>query len=91
MSVKSEFVRIVGDAIACLRELDSAPAGSLAADLERARDAASHDLSGAAARVLELWETAAPTAALAGGADACDRLDAAAARARAVSKVILGR
>jgi hypothetical protein len=89
VSVRGEFLRIVGDAIARLRELDSEAADSLAADLEHARRSASENLSGAAARVLELWE-AAP-AALAGGADPGDRLGDAAERARAVSRVILGR
>jgi hypothetical protein len=89
VSVRGEFLRIVGDAIARLRELDSQAADSLAADLEQARRSASEDLSGAAARVLELWE-AAP-AALAGGAGPADRLGDAAERARAVSRVILGR
>jgi hypothetical protein len=89
VSVRGEFLRIVGDAIACLRELRSAPADALAAELERARRAASDDLSGAAERVLELWE-AAP-ASLSGGAGDAARLGDAADRARAVARVILGR
>jgi hypothetical protein len=89
VSVRGEFVRIVGDAVARLRERGSAPADSLAADLELARRGAPHDLSGAATRVIELLD-AAPES-LRAHTNAGDPLADATDRARAVSRAILGR
>ena len=79
---------MLGEAIACLREIDSDPARALAGDLEQTRDAASHDLSSAAGRVLELWD-GRPSASLGAGL-ASDRLGNAGERLLVVSKVILG-
>jgi hypothetical protein len=89
VSVRGEFVRIVGDAVACLRGQGSAPADTLAEDLELARRAAPHDLSGAATRVLELLDAAPESLRARTAGD--DPLADAAERARAVSRAILGR
>jgi hypothetical protein len=90
VSVKGEFLRIVSDGIACLRGVGTDPAEVLAADLERAREAASEDLLGAASRVVELW-TQTASASLGAGSTARDQLEDAGERMLAVSKVILGR
>lgn len=90
MSVRGEFVRIVGDAIALLRSEGSEPAEALAVDLERARDDASDDLCGAAARVIELWEAGA-SRVVGGGAQGRVGLEDAGERVLAVSRIILGR
>ena len=90
MSVKGEFLRIVGDGIACLRGVGTDPAEVLAADLERAREAASEDLPTAASRVVDLWSDGAP-AILGAGSAARDQLEDVGERMLAVSKVILGR
>jgi len=84
VSVRGEFVRIAGDAIARLQALDSAPARALASDLEQARDAAVHDLSGAAGRVLALLDGSA-------FGSLARELDDDGERLLAISKVILGR
>ena len=76
-------------AIACLREIDSDPAAALAKDLEPTRDAASDDLSGAASRVLELWDGRASPSLRAGLS--IDRLEDAGERLVAVSRLIVGR
>lgn len=89
MSVRGEFLRIVGDAIAVLRGIGSAPAEALAADLEQARAGAEDDLSSAASRVLELWSARAPAAAE--DAVVRDRLEDAGERVLAASRIILGR
>ena len=90
MSVKGEFVRAVGNVGACLRGVGTAAAEALAGDLESARESASHDLTGAASRVLELWDDAA-LGALGAGSLAHDQLEDLGERMRAVSKIILGR
>ncbi len=77
------------EAIACLREIDSDPAAALARNLEPSRDAASDDLSGAASRVLELWD-GRPAPTLRAGV-AINRLEDAGERLVAVSRLILGR
>ncbi len=86
--MRSEFDRILGDAIACLRAGSDA-AQALAVDLQKARAAASEDLPVAAARALELWDGRSLDDLVA--ADARPALDDAAERMIAVSKVVLGR
>ncbi len=80
---------MLDEAIACLREIDSDPAAALAKDLEPSRDAASDDLSGAASRVLELWD-GRPSPSLRAGL-AIDRLEDAGERLVTVSRLIVGR
>jgi hypothetical protein len=90
MSVRGEFVRIVGDAVDRLREVETERAEGLASDLERVRHDASEDLSAAAARALELWSDALP-ARLAGGSDSEGPLADVGERMTAISRIILGR
>lgn len=82
MSVRGEFVRIVGDAVRGLRAVDSDAAQSLAEDLQHARDGAAADLAGSAQRVLELCEdrSLAPLG-----------VDDAGERMIAVARIVLGR
>lgn len=89
MSVRGEFVRLLGDTAEALRG-GSAASGALADALLGARELASEDLAAAATRVLELWPdgSAAP---LELPRDARERLDEAAERLLAVSCIILGR
>ena len=88
MSVWSEFDRVLGDAIACLRAGSDA-AQELAVDLQKARAGAAEDLPAAAARALELWEGRSVPDLVA--ADARPALDDAGERMIAVARVILGR
>ncbi|MGH0032751.1 MAG: hypothetical protein ACQGVC_23405 [Myxococcota bacterium] len=89
MSVKGEFQRLVGDAAASLR---GGPDGAdaLADRLEQARRRAPDDLAGAAEQLLALWDEAK-----AERLDLPDerraKLDDAAERMLAVSRIILGR
>jgi hypothetical protein len=89
VSVRSEFVRLVGEAERALRA-GSVEANRLADSLRDARERADGDLPGAAARVLALCgDGAADRIPLSDAAR--ERLDAAAERMLAVSRIILGR
>ncbi len=80
---------MLDEAIACLREIDSDPAATLAKDLEPTRETASDDLSSAASRVMELWD-GRPSPSLRAGIS-IGRLEDAGERLVTVSKLVLGR
>lgn len=90
MSVQGEFRRIAADAVACLRSCSSTEAERLAVTLESERSAATHDLLGAAARVLDLW-TNRIGAIEASDSETRARLKDAGERLTQISHVVLGR
>lgn len=89
VSVRGEFVRLVGDAAEALRA-DPDAGDPLADALLQARAGAAEDLPAAAARVLELWEGAS-SERLALRDETRVRLDASCERMLAVARIILGR
>jgi hypothetical protein len=90
MSVRGEFARAVGDALACLSESDEASARALAAQIEGALGLAREDLEAAAGALIAHWAGSRPDdfalSPLTAG-----RLAEASERMLAIARVILGR